>query len=645
MKESRNISKLKRERMINFLEILKEKNSDDDSIRAINEIETQINDKKYGLIWEEHEENVDIQLENKIPVFNELNDKNIINSKNNEYNFLLEGDNLHSLYLLEKTHRGKIDFIYIDPPYNTGNKDFVYNDKYIEDEDGYKHSKWLSFMERRLKIAHNLIKNDGVTFISIDKNEFAQLKLLCDEIYGEEAFVTIINVEMSATQGMKVKAAKSGNIVKNGEYIMVYRKDGQKNIGKTILNDPVKYDSHYNLHLIDKGEYFETESISDAISKNKEIIEELNTLKLLNNNKLSNNKIPDAYEKSVSFNNWINKNSEFICRVHDSVDVDSEMKEKMKLGRVYRYSSSERDYLVEKDNNNKIFQMITLNEKLAVANDFYKTYGPTKIRGDWWAGFYLDMGNVSKEGGIPFNNGKKPVRLIKQLLQFASDKNSIVLDFFAGSGTTGQAVLELNKEDGGNRKFILCTNNEISDDARLKYLVDKKLVEKPPRKNTNNYLEWEKAYLEYINSDNFIGITSKEEYQKIGICKSVTYPRLKNVFSSNKVNKANLKYFITDWVDRKVTDYFLQPQLCKHVKEMIELENMLDVDDKENILILNSDDYIEKFLTNKNKEKIKNIWINEELVFSDVEWLKLREYNVKYVPRIYFSNELKEVGE
>lgn len=228
MKESRNISKLKRERMLNFLEILKEKNSDDDSIRAINEIETQINDKKYGLIWEEHEENVDIQLENKIPVFNELNDKNIINSKNNEYNFLLEGDNLHSLYLLEKTHRGKIDFIYIDPPYNTGNKDFVYNDKYIEDEDGYKHSKWLSFMERRLKIAHNLIKNDGVTFISIDKNEFAQLKLLCDEIYGEEAFVTIINVEMSATQGMKVKAAKSGNIVKNGEYIMVYRKDGQK---------------------------------------------------------------------------------------------------------------------------------------------------------------------------------------------------------------------------------------------------------------------------------------------------------------------------------------------------------------------------------------------------------------------------------
>lgn len=175
--------------------------------------------------------------------------------------------------------------------------------------------------------------------------------------------------------------------------------------------------------------------------------------------------------------------------------------------------------------------------------------------------------------------------------------------------------------------------------------MDKKLVEKPPRKNTNNYLEWEKVYLEYINSDDFIGITSKEEYQKIGICKSVTYPRLKNVFSSNKVNKANLKYFITDWVDRKVTDYFLQPQLCKHVKEMIELENMLDVDDKENILILNSADYIEKFLTNKNKEKIKNIWINEELVFSDVEWLQLREYNVKYVPRIYFSNELKEVGE
>ena len=85
--------------------------------------------------------------------------------------------------------------------------------------------------------------------------------------------------------------------------------------------------------------------------------------------------------------------------------------------------------------------------------------------------------------------------------------------------------------------------------------------------------------------------------------------------------------------------------MCKHVKEMIELENMLDVDDKENILILNSADYIEKFLTNKNKEKIKNIWINEELVFSDVEWLQLREYNVKYVPRIYFICTNIELNE
>ena len=640
-----NLSKTRRERMIKFLEILKEKNNDDESIRAINEIEKMLNEKKYGLIWEEHEENVDIQLENKIPVFKELKDKKIVNSKKNEYNFLLEGDNLHSLYLLEKTHRDKIDFIYIDPPYNTGNKDFIYNDKYIEDEDGYKHSKWLSFMERRLKIAYNLIKSDGVTFISIDKNEVAQLKLLCDEIYGEESFVTIINVEMSATQGMKVKAAKSGNIVKNGEYIMVYRKDGQKNIGKTLLNDPVKYDSHYNLHLIDKGDYFATESISDAISKNKGIIEELNTLKLLRNNKLANDKIPEAYEKSASFNNWINENSKFICRVHDSVDVDNEIKERMKLGKVYKYSSGEREYLIKKDTNNKIFQMITLSEKLTVANDFYETYGPTRIRGDWWAGFYLDMGNVSKEGGVSFNNGKKPVRLIKQLLQFASDKNSIVLDFFAGSGTTGQAVLELNKEDGGNRKFILCTNNEISDEARLEYLIDKKLVKKPPRKNTNKYVEWEKEYFKYINSEDFINLTSEEEYQKMGICKSVTYPRLKNVYDSNKVNKSNLKYLITEWVDRKVTDYFLQPQLCKHVKEMLELENMIEIDNKKYILAINKDELNERVLNKENRDEIEKIWLNEEIVLNAEEYDELKNFKFKYIPRRYFSKELKEVGE
>lgn len=184
-----NLSQQRREKMLAFLETLKEQHSDDDSLIAIGEIEKELKAKKYGLVWEEHEEAVDVQMKTQIPVFTEVKEREICTNENGAYNFLLEGDNLHSLYLLEKTHRGKIDVIYIDPPYNTGGKDFVYDDKYVNSEDSFRHSKWISFMERRLRIAQKLLTNKGVIFISIDDNELYQLKMLCDDILGAENFV------------------------------------------------------------------------------------------------------------------------------------------------------------------------------------------------------------------------------------------------------------------------------------------------------------------------------------------------------------------------------------------------------------------------------------------------------------------------
>lgn len=229
-----NLSKIRREKMLEYLEKLKTINNDDEHIRAITEIENALNEKKYGLVWEEHSEKVDEMLEHNIPVFVENVERKIEVNENEAYNFLLEGDNLHSLKLLEKTHKGKIDVIYIDPPYNTGSNEevFRYNDCIVDTSDLYRHSKWLSFISERIKIARRLLSNNGVLFISIDNNEFAQLKLLCDSIFGENCFVTNIHVELSATQGMKVKAAQKGNLVKNGEYILVYSKDGHKNIAK-----------------------------------------------------------------------------------------------------------------------------------------------------------------------------------------------------------------------------------------------------------------------------------------------------------------------------------------------------------------------------------------------------------------------------
>lgn len=166
-----NLSKIKREKMLDYLEKLKEINNDDENIRAITEIENALNEKKYGLVWEEYFEKVDEMLEHNIPIFVEDETRKIIANENEAYNFLLEGDNLHSLKLLEKTHKGKIDVIHIDPPYNTGNKDFIYDDSFVDKTDGYAHSKWLSFMKKRLKIAKELLKENGIILVSIDKNE------------------------------------------------------------------------------------------------------------------------------------------------------------------------------------------------------------------------------------------------------------------------------------------------------------------------------------------------------------------------------------------------------------------------------------------------------------------------------------------
>ena len=147
--------------------------------------------KKYGLVWEDKPEDVEERLREELPVLIEDTGKAIISEEADAPNhILIEGDNLEALTALAYTHEGQIDIIYIDPPYNTGNKDFVYNDQFVDKEDSYRHSKWLSFMAKRLRIAKQLLSDKGVIFISIDDNEQAQLKLLCDEIFGEKNFVS-----------------------------------------------------------------------------------------------------------------------------------------------------------------------------------------------------------------------------------------------------------------------------------------------------------------------------------------------------------------------------------------------------------------------------------------------------------------------
>ena len=182
--------------------------------------------KKYGLVWEEKKEDVEERLREQLPLLTEVEERAIISSEADAPNhILIEGDNLEALTALSYSHEGKIDVIYIDPPYNTGNKDFVYNDTYVDSEASYRHSKWLSFIHKRLQIAKRLLSDKGVIFISIDDNEQANLKVLCDEIFDEKKFVGSICRATGTTTGQD--ANKLGS---SYDYCLVYfvrMKNGQ----------------------------------------------------------------------------------------------------------------------------------------------------------------------------------------------------------------------------------------------------------------------------------------------------------------------------------------------------------------------------------------------------------------------------------
>lgn len=226
-----NISKEKRDKMLSFLEELRQQNTDDANIRALNEIENYIKEKKYGLVWEKHSEEIDQMLLENIPVFSEDRDRRICKDEGMPWNFVIEGDNLQALYLLEKTHKGKIDCIYIDPPYNTGAKDWKYNNDYVVKEDNYRHSRWISMMESRLKISRTLLARDGILITTIDDNELANLYLLIETIFPEYQN-TIITIQMNpgGTQG-------NGFSVTNEYAIVTYLKNEAQIFKKQHVGD------------------------------------------------------------------------------------------------------------------------------------------------------------------------------------------------------------------------------------------------------------------------------------------------------------------------------------------------------------------------------------------------------------------------
>lgn len=565
-----NISKEKREILINKIKEIKQfiASSTQDKNTAtllsyIADIEKDIKAKKYGLVFEEHKEKIDEILESNTPVLSE--EKDLFIDNGGQMNFLLEGDNLASLQLLEKTHKGAIDLIYIDPPYNTGNKDFKYNDIFVDKVDTFSHSKWLSFMNERLLIARKLLSNNGLIYISINDKEEHPLKLLCDEIFGEENFISSISVEMSPSSGVK-RAHKNKGYIKNKETILVFAK---KNVCIDALYDEwTSYDNHYSI-------FFDGNEYTSLLKKLKD--------KFVNYQKL-NSKMYLFYEDIYKY--LIDK-SEYIYRTHDcskwAIENVSSGKllfedNKIKIIKVFNPADSNEYEILKTKSSNGYDRLEPLSWN--VFDNKIQT-----LRGDLWLDFDKDMGNVSKEGNVKFPNGKKPVRLIEDIIKSSSNSYSTILDFFAGSGTTGHAVMKLNSEDGGNRKFILCTNNE------------------------NN------------------------------ICRDVTYERIKRVIGKEN-HKASLKYMKVDFVpisDKLYYEY--ADELLKHIKELVELENGINFDGNKELAIILTEEDLDNF-TNNITDECKTIYLGHNVLPTEEQekLFKKHEIKINIIPDYYYRD-------
>lgn len=599
---STNISKQKREDLIHKINAIRTfiANSPQDKntgnlLNYLSDLEKDINGKKYGLIFEEHRENIDNLLDTHTPVLTE--DKSLFIDNGGDMNFLIEGDNLAALQLLEKTHKGKIDVIYIDPPYNRGKNDFIYDDNYVDSKDLYKHSKWLSFMSKRLEVAKHLLSNEGVIFIQIDDNEQAGLKILCDSILGSDNFMgTFIQNKLNAKND-------TINIQKNHEYIIAYRKKtifvSKTRIKPTLIQKKIKLRPVFE----EDNKYF---YIGDSITTRGEggiLNARPNLGYTVYYNPKTNDKIA-VNDYDIEMAKTSNSTKKVYSHDLDLIDkgyipiippkvrgklgcwtwsLEKFNKEKNNIiisKTKSRYNVKKRTFvshenIIQKDNK-FFFQSIEYSNSKSILE--YSTNDGTKT-----------LTEIMNEKGL-FNNPKN-LELVQYLISLKPGKHNIVLDFFAGSGTTGHAVMQLNKDYNESHKYILCTNNQ------------------------NN------------------------------ICRDITYKRLANVikgYGDNAPIKSSLKYYKVDYIPiNKKMYYEYADELLKHVRELVELENGINFTHNEKIAIILTDDELSEFISNIDTFKnCETIYLGHDVLPSEEqeEAIKSHNINLNIIPDYYYRN-------
>lgn len=602
---STNISKQKREDLLNkikeirtFIASAPQDENTGNLLSYLSDLEKDVNGKKYGLVFEEHREEIDEVLDTHTPVLTKEEDLFIDNGE--QMNFLIEGDNLASLKLLEKTHKGKIDLIYIDPPYNTGNKDFIYDDVFVDKSDSFIHSKWLSFMSARLKIARKLLAPQGALIISIGYQEVHNLNLLCQDIffdrqnvvvtvqtsggkpnggfnYTQEYLMFVVPTDfspnaMSFTGGIERSPFEGLTLSTfdkttrpNQTYPIFIEKNTMRivGVGKSLAERIAdgSYLGEAKDFVFDFNEAPEgTVALWPISSKGADCVWRLISTRLLHDWKLGYIKVSKNKSKACPNEYSLQYLPDGVIRKIESGDLEVIGRENdlptLKLGKNETVGSDIPTIWTEKD--------------------FFTTKGSSYVR------------NIFGDKRFPY---PKPLEFIVELLRASTSDNSLIVDFFAGSGTTGEATMLLNKETRGNRRFILCTNNEN------------------------------------------------------GICREVTYERIKRVIDKEGYT-ASIKYYRVDYVPVSERMYYeYADELLSHIRELVELENGVNFTGNAEIGIVLTEDELDNFVTNADDfAKCKKLYMGHDLLPTEEQEqiIKAHGIEISIIPDYYYR-DLQEV--
>ncbi len=595
---STNLSKQKRDDLLSKIKAIRayiaaapQDENTGSLLTYLSDLEKDVTGKKYGLVFEEHREAIDEVLDTHTPVL--TGEPELLIDHGGEMNFLLEGDNLAALRLLGKTHWGRIDLIYIDPPYNTGNKDFVYDDCFVDAQDTFRHSKWLSFMSKRLELAKHLLSDKGVIFISIDDREQAGLKLLCDRIFDEACFVADVSWQRTYSMRNDVKG-----IAAEVEHLLVYSKNPLWQPLKLARTE--KMDAKYkNADNDPRGPWRNIIASAPSASTHQGMVYAIQhpfTGQLIYPPTgrcwpLQQNQM---FEIMCEWCEYELKNIEDyheraqICNVADN-EVRKEVMAIM-LKHSVEESAQQAQTRYEKGQWPQFF--FTKKGQGTLSRKAYLNTVSGRPVTNFWP--YEEVGHTDEAArmlksifdGQTIFDTPKPVRLMDRIITIASQPDSIILDFFSGSGTTGHGVLAHNAVHADSRrKFILCTNNE------------------------NN------------------------------ICRNVTYERIKRVIEKENY-AASLKYYRIDYVPISEQLYYeYADELLRHVRELVELENGVNFIENAEIAIVLTDEELADFIARPEAfSKCHTLYLGHDILPNgeQEELLKEREIVIHIIPDYYY---------